>query len=110
VTAEQMHRQYVRFNRELFAGSLPERVVMKISRMKDALAETSLYTDQYGALIYYKMEFSRELQSTGRRMMLIVLLHELCHLAAGLHNGHNKVFMANINRLTRNGAFDDLLG
>jgi hypothetical protein len=107
---DKIRKQYKKYNRIVFNYSLPERIKLKIYKKKDALAETSRFEDENGATLHFQMEFSKDLLRLGNRLTYIVLLHEMCHLAAGLHNGHNKLYMANIRRLTKHGFFDDLLG
>lgn len=113
VTVKTLQRWYKRINRGYFNNSLPHtvdiRIVDKIDAKNSAWAETSNWMDEEGALEFYQIKFVKYLVKFSRTFTCLVLYHEMCHLAAGLHNGHNKVFDKNISRLFRKGAYKGIL-
>jgi len=111
LTIAMIRRQYDQYNRSFFRNSLPKAVTFLVVKRRDCLAETSEFVDaKTKAHLHFQIEFSRELWNLqSRRVAYTILLHEMVHLAAGLHNNHNKVFEANRKRLIDAGAYDCLL-
>ena len=108
LTIKEIERVYARYNRDYFQDSLPNKVRFKVSKIADAHGECSMFTDPEGSLLYYQIEFSKDTWLCGRRLIFIILLHEMSHLAAGLHNNHRKPFPETIQRLMMAGAYDNL--
>ena len=111
MTIGEIRRQYDRYNKFFFLNSLPRHVDFKVVDRRDCLGEASEFTDtRTKAHLHYQIEFSKELWAVqSRRLIYIILLHEMTHLAAGLHHNHDKLFEANRKRLIDAGAYDSLL-
>ena len=111
LTLSVIRKQYDYYNRLVFRDSLPKVVEFAVVRRTDCLAESSqIINVPSKSHSHYRIEFSRDfwrLQST--RLAYVVLLHEMTHLAAGIHHGHNKLFEANRKRLIDIGTYDNLL-
>lgn len=110
VTVKDVQRRYAQINRMCFSDSLPKNVTFGVDRMGYGQSgECARMADQAHALLYYKITFSKAVWNCGRRIVFIVLQHEMLHLAAGLHVHHDETFEANKRRLIRIGAYDNLL-
>ena len=111
LTLKGVEKQYHYYNKKLFHDALPRHVEFAIVKRKDALGECArMVEEDTGAFLHFRIEFSRELWAVqSKRLLYIVLLHEMVHIAAGLHEGHNKEFERNRERLINKGAYDSLL-
>lgn len=102
-------KMYEYYNRTYFYDSLPKRVEFKISRANGGHGECSHLVDSNGAHLYYQIEFNKHTWQCGRRIVAIILLHEMLHLATGMGEGHNEKFQINKARILRMGAYNELL-
>lgn len=109
LTIREVKHWYARYNKTYFWNSLPKDVKFKVVKRSDAHGECSKFVDKDGVLVHYQIEFARDTWYCGRRIVRIILLHEMSHLAAGLDEGHNKNFDKVIARLFRHGAYKNLL-
>lgn len=110
VTVKTVERAYALFNKAYFYNSLPKNVLFKVEKhTSHAHGVTNQWHDPSGAFLYWSISFNEKLWALGRRLVFVVLLHEMLHIAAGLRHGHKEVYQVNKRRLIRLGAYDRLL-
>ena len=109
VTIKWLEKQYADANKAYFYGALPTFVKFAIREKMSSLGETSRYTDTNGVLLYHSIEISRLVTNCGKRMTMIILLHEMNHLLVGVDANHGKKWQEARVRLMHTGAYDDVL-
>ena len=101
-----LKRWYTKYNRKYFGNKLPKDTIVfwckRVFRYDDAIGAADVF-DALPHTIYIACELKKI-----HKVALIVLLHEMCHIAVGGDPDHGRRWQLKMKSLASRGAFESL--